>query len=151
MSPTSTTDNQANNNSNGEDGRAIKKTKQDDSRDDDDSIPGWQQEIANLLPRPPTKDGKAVVTCLDFGVNREERDANYPDAFFCAGCIFFVDDYGIASAGRRKKMFPNGSRYKCTAKHPSFEEPASNKIHSSLRGASEDENGDTDDAASCDF
>ena len=116
-----------------------------------DSISAWEVQIAALLPRPSTNDGKDVITCLDFGINRNEREAKYPDAFFCGNCIFFVDDYGIAPAGRRKKMFPNGSSYKCTAKHSSFLEPASKKVHFSLLRGSEDKDDNNDDEASRDF
>lgn len=124
-------------------GAVVTEAKHDsDKKEESSSTPDWEEDIAKLLPRPPTKDGKPVITCLDFGVNREAREEKYPYAFFCSGCIFFVQEYGIMSAGRRKKMLPNGSRFKCTAKHPSFEEPAPNKIHSSLMGESENEDED---------
>jgi len=90
-----------------------------------------EDEIRKLLPCT-TNDGKVVVICLDFGVNPDQVKDEHPNVHFCYGCGLFLQEYSIGSSGRKKRMRPNTSAYKCTAMHESLESPTLKKIPLSI-------------------
>lgn len=99
-----------------------------------DAEASFEEEIRKLLPCPPGWDGKPVVICLDFGIDPDEAKKKNPGMHYCYGCGLFLQEFPIASAGRKKSMRPNKSAYRCTANHASLEQPTKTKAHHSILG-----------------
>jgi hypothetical protein len=67
------------------------------------------------------KDTLGRPTCLNFGINSDDRRLTWPGFLFCSNCDDWEKEYLIQDC--KERMNQNSARYRCTTDHTSWTQP----------------------------